>query len=156
MKKIIILLMLLVLVSGCNPAARAQQWAERALSETWNAQYRVVFHQEDQDIEMVVHEFRGENLVLDINMPNGSLSLEYGQDFALNLDQGQLEWEDFPRQPPYYTLSELSQQVAAAEIASQGDWANVAGYSVRIEEELPVEIKWEDQWTLYVESFLWE
>lgn len=153
----VILLAVGLLLVGCSPASRAKTWAEKAAAETWVARYRIDFHQEDGDLSMEVWESRAEVLVLDIIMPTGSLRLEYGPDnLLLNLDQGALEWEDFPRQPPYYCLAELSRQIlAAGELATSQEWAEVQGYSLKLEGGRPVEVKFQSEWTLYVEEFYW-
>ncbi|MGI6365535.1 MAG: hypothetical protein ACOX2G_07315 [Bacillota bacterium] len=155
--RLVILLVLGLLIAGCSPASRAKTWAEKAAAETWVARYRIDFHQQDGDLSMEVWEARAEALVLDITMPSGTLRLEYGPDnLLLNLDQGELEWEDFPRQPPYYCLAELSRQIlAAGELANFQDWAEFQGYSLKIEGGKPLEVKYLSEWTLYVEEFYW-
>lgn len=153
-----LLLAAALLLGGCNPASRARDWATRAVDETWQARYRVLFHQEDKDLEMTVQESRGETLVLDIIMPGGSLRLEYGSDSMLiKLDEGSLEWQDIPCQIPYYTLTELALQIAASQqLATQGDWAASQGYRLKVKAGAPVEAACLPDWTLYVDEFIWK
>lgn len=155
--KLALVLALALLFTGCSPASRAQEWAEQAEAGTWVARYRIDFHQQDGDLSMNIWESKAETLVLDITMPTGTLKLEYGPDnLLLDLDDGQLQWEDFARQPPYYCLAELSWHiVAAGELASSQEWAEFLGYSVKVEQGRPLEIKYESEWTLYVEEFYW-
>lgn len=153
-----LLLAAAMLLGGCNPASRAREWAKSAENETWHARYRLLFHQKDGDLEMLVQESRGEILVLDIQMPRGALRLEYGSDSLLiNLDAGHLEWQDIPCQIPYYTLTELARQIAVSqELASQGEWAELMGYRIKVKEGAPTEAGFLSEWTLYVEEFVWE
>ena len=155
--KLALALILGLLLAGCSPASRAQDWAERAAAETWVARYRIDFHQQDGDLSMSIWESKAETLVLDITMPTGALRLEYGPDnLLLDLDDGQLQWEDFARQPPFYCLSELSRRIVAAEeLTNSQDWAEFLGYSVKVEEGKVLEIRFESDWTLYVEEFYW-
>lgn len=156
-KLLILLMAISLLTAGCNPASRAKEWAEQAVAQTWVAQYRITFHQQDEDLVMNVREERGETLVLDITMPNGSLRLEYGADnLLIDLDRGGLVWEDFARQAPYYTLSELSRQiVAAGELNNKEDWAEVLGYYVQVKNGMPALVRYQSEWTLEVEYFRW-
>jgi len=156
-KMMVLLIIAGVMISGCNATSRAMDWAEQAVSRSWQAQYRIVFHQEDEDIEMTVREFRGETLVLEIDMPNGSLRLEYGKDnLLIDLDQGGLEWQDYPQQAPYYTLSQLSLQIIALEkLEGSGQEAIADEYMVLMERNFPKEVKWMTEWTLYVDEFHW-
>ena len=153
-----LLLMAALLLCGCSPAARARDWAGRAADETWQARYRIVFHQKDKDVEMTVQESRGETLVLDITMPGGSLRLEYSGDCMLiNLDGGGLEWQEIPYQIPYYTLSELARQInSAPQLDTQGDSAAIHGYCLKVKAGAPVEAAYLSEWTLYVEEFNWK
>jgi hypothetical protein len=91
-------------------------------------------------------------------MPSGTLRLEYDdENLLINLDQGNLEWEDFSRQPPYYSLGELARQiVAAATLNTDGDWVIIEGYSLKMDRGVPAEVKWGSEWTLFVDSFKWK
>ena len=151
------LLVALLLLGGCNPANRAQEWAETAVSQNWQAKYRLVFHQKDADLEMLVRESRGETLVLDIQMSRGTLRLEYDGDALLvDLDEGDLQWQDVPRQVPYYTLSEIARLLAAApELTLQGEWVEHQGYRLKVKKGLPLEAELAPEWSLYVEEFIW-
>lgn len=155
---LVLLLTAAVLVSGCSPSSRAADWATHAGSQCWQAKYTIVFHQVDEDIRMTVHESRGETLVVDVTMPSGSLCLEYNADnLLINLDRGELEWADPVRQPPYYTLSELSRQIAAAaKPGNDGEWASAGGYLVKVKDGIPTEVKYQTDWTIYVQEFIWE
>ncbi|HPZ91329.1 MAG: hypothetical protein GX090_04785 [Firmicutes bacterium] len=157
MKRLCVLCLVVLALAGCSPDVRAREWAEKAGKEYWTAQYSIAFHQKDGDIEMQVREVRGDTLRLDIDMPGGSLRLEYGPDnLLISLDGGGLEWQDFPRQPPYYTLWQLSRQLAAAEnLGSAGEWATVQGYKVIVRGGFPVQVRYEDQWTVNVRQFQW-
>lgn len=156
MKRGILSLVLVLVLMGCNPASKAVKWAERADAERWQAEYKIIFHQMDEDIQMSVREVNGETLTLDITMPSGSLRLEYGGGLLINLDQGGLEWEDQFQQPPYYALSELSRLVVSvSQLERDGDWAVIDGYRLRLEDGLPVEIMYESEWTMYIETFSW-
>lgn len=155
--KLALALILGLLLAGCSPASRARDWAERAAISTWSARYRIDFHQQDGDLSMSIWESKAETLVLDITMPTGALRLEYGPDnLLLDLDDGQLQWEDFARQPPYFCLAELSRRIVdAEELTNSQDWAEFLGYSVKVEEGKVLEIRFESDWTLYVEEFYW-
>lgn len=155
--KLALVLALAFLVGGCSPSARAKDWAEKASAGTWTAQYRIEFHQEDGDLSMCVRESRAETLILDIEMPSGTLCLEYGPSkLSVNLDQGQLEWEDFARQPPYYSLTQLSQLLlATGELINAQDWAVGQEYSLKMKDGFPLEVKYGTEWTLYVDEFHW-
>lgn len=147
-----------LLLGGCNPVSRARDWANSAETESWQARYRIFFHQQDGDLEMTVLESRGETLVLEIQTPQGSLGLEYGSDnLLINLDEGSLEWQDLPCQIPYYTLTALAGQIAAArELDTQGEWAELMGYRIKVKGGAPVEAAYLSEWTLYIEEFVWE
>ena len=153
-----LLLAVAMFLGGCNPGARARDWAKTAENQVWHARYRLVFHQKDGDLEMRVLESRGETLTLDIEIPRGSLRLEYGSDsLLLNLDAGNLEWQDIPRQIPYYTLTALARQITAAlELETRGEWAELLGYRLRVKGGAPTEAGFLSEWTLYVEEFVWE
>lgn len=157
MKRRVLSLVLVLVLMGCSPASKAVKWAERADLEGWQAEYKIVFHQVDEDIQMSVREVKGDTLTLDITMPSGSLRLEYGDGLLIDLDQGGLEWEDQFQQPPFYALSELSRLVAAvSQLGRDGDWAIIDGYRIRLEDGLPVEIKYESEWTMSIEGFDWD
>lgn len=157
MRKVLALVMAVgVLIAGCSVASQAMNWAEEAVIEGWTAEYQILFHQEDRDVEMLVQETQGDTLVFEILMPSGTLRLEYDDRLLIDLDQGNLEWEDFSRYPPYYGLSELARQIMAMDkLERDGDWALVEGYTVKMDNGLPVEVKWGSEWTLYVKSFEW-
>lgn len=153
-----LLLVAIMLLGGCNSAARAKDWAKSAEQRYWQARYRIIFHQDDEDIEMTIQETGGETLVLDITMPRGSLLLEYDSDkLLLNLDGGNLHWQDIPPPIPYYTLTELAKQVnSASELASNGGWTEFMGYRVMVKKGAPIEVSYLSEWTLYVEEFKWD
>jgi len=157
LKVFAIILAVGALVVGCSPASRAVNWAEETAAKAWTAQYRICFHQKDGDIKMDIQETQAETLVLDITMPNGTLRLEYGPDnILIDLDQGGLEWTDFSRQPPYYSLSELSKRILiAGELGSEGDWASLDGYLIKVKDGIPTEVKYGSEWTIYLDSFIW-
>lgn len=146
-----------IFFSACSPASRCQNWAAAATDANWQARYRLLFHQKDGDLELQVVESRGETIVLDIQGQGGSIRLEYSPDkFSIALAEGDLWWEDFPRQVPYYALSELARQFADAEkLSAQGDWATLAGFRLRVKKGVPMEASFLQEWTLSVEEFNW-
>lgn len=153
-----LLLAALMLLGGCNSGARAREWATAAEQGRWQARYLIVFHQDDGDIEMTVEETRGETLVLDITMPRGAMRLEYDRDkMLLDLDAGNLQWQDDSPPIPYYTLTELARQVAAApELGFKGGWTECKDYRVMVKGGVPKEASYLSEWTLYVEEFKWD
>ena len=155
--KVLALLLAVGVLAGCSVASRAHDWGEKAVDGNWTAEYRIFFHQSDGDIEMTVKETRGSTLVFDIVMPSGTLRLEYDdENMLIDLDQGGLEWEDFSRQPPYYSLSELARQFYNPDLLiSEGDWVTVGGYNVLMVRGEPQEVKWGPEWTMYVDKFDW-
>jgi len=155
--KVLALLLAVGLVAGCSVTSQATDWAGKAVERSWTAEYRILFHQSDGDIEMTVQESRDSTLLFDIAMPSGTLRLEYDdENLLINLDQGNLEWEDFSRQPPYYSLGELARLIAAqATLNSDGDWVIIEGYSLKMEQGIPTQVKWGIEWTLFVDNFKW-
>lgn len=147
-----------LLLAGCNPAAQVRDWAKTAESGTWHARYRLFFHQKDGDLQMLVQESKGETLVLEIQAPRGSLRLEYGPEkFSLDLDRGNLQWQELPQQIPYYSLIELARQlVEASTLAVQGEWVEYMGYRLKARGGAPVEVGYLSEWTLQVEEFIWD
>lgn len=157
-KAVLVILLTGALLLGCSPASQAVKWAERAEIKGWQARYRIVFHQADGDMEMLIQEEQRDILVLDITMPSGSMRLEYGPDnLLINLDQGNLDWEDQLQEPPYYALSQLAKRIATGIIlAVDRDWVSFEGFRIRLENGGPKEASFLDEWTLYVEEFLWD
>lgn len=153
-----VLLAALMLWAGCNSAARTRDWANFAEERHWQATYRIVFHQDDGDVEMTIQETRGETLVLDITAPRGSMLLEYDSGkLLLDFDAGKLHWQDDPPPIPYYTLTELARQIAAApELDYKGGWTECLGYRVMVRGGAPREVSYLSEWTLYVEEFKWD
>ena len=103
-------------------------------------------------------ETQGEYLVLDIQMPLGSIRLEYGPEgLLIDLDKGDLSWLDVQHNIPYYSLAELARYFALArELNTQGDWAELTGYRLKVKGGVPTEAAYLSEWTLIVEEFVWE
>lgn len=107
---------------------------------------------------MGVEETHGDGkLTLDIEGFGGTLRLEYGEDYMhIDLD-GELQWQDCRFQIPYYTILELANRLTTVqELGYEGDWVSCQGYRLRLKKGKPVEVKYLDEWTLYIEKFIWQ
>lgn len=156
-KAAVLLVGLALVTAACNPVGVAEDWAGQAQEQGWRAEYRVVFHQQDQDLEFLVCEEHGNGvLLMDIAGPGGHLELKFdAQGLNLVLDRGELEWRQSVHGPPHYSLLIIARQLLAGEPTARDGWVEAGLYRLKFNGKAPGEITCGEDWTLTVISFQW-
>lgn len=151
-----VLFMLLSLaLTACSPVGMAEEWAKLAQEQGWRAEYRVVFHQADNDLAFTIIEEHIEDvLTLDITGPGGQLELRFSAgDLSLVLDRGELEWQQSSCGPPHYSLLLIARHVLKSELTVREGWVEAGLYRLKLARGIPEEIQYGEDWTLTVISF---
>ncbi|MTI95706.1 MAG: hypothetical protein FH749_09520 [Firmicutes bacterium] len=153
-----LLLVVLLLLTGCTPVSRAVAWSEDALGGAWEAGYRLEFHQPDAALVYSVQEtYNQDTLTIIVENADGYTQvMEFGDGFAVELGPGEIEWQQQHQGPPWYSLLVLATQIQAEKPVRDEKWLRSGDYRLSLNAGLPAAVTVPEQWSVTIESFQWK